>query len=64
MLATYTISSTPILEFGRKWTSKFLISQTTVTLNERPDHQNLYQNVELNGLYHKTKFERNQSVNV
>ena len=35
-----------------------------VALNERQRHANWYQNVELSGLYHHTKFERNQSVSV
>ena len=32
---------------------------TTVTLNEGQGNPNLYQNVELSGLYHHTMFERN-----
>ena len=44
-----------VLKFVRRWTLKFLIFYTIVTLNE---------NVELSGLYHHTKFERNRSVNV
>ena len=35
-----------------------------MTLNEGQSHPNWYENVELSGLYHHTKFERNQSVNV
>ena len=42
----------------------FLISYTTVTLHEGQRHPKWYQNVELSSLYHHTKFERNQSVNV
>ena len=33
-------------------------------LDEGPGHQNWHQNVELSGLHHHTKFERNWSVNV
>ena len=35
-----------------------------MTLNQGQGHPNWYQNVELSGLYHHTKFERNWSVNV
>ena len=38
------------------------ISHTIVTFNE--GHLNWYQNVELSGLYHHNKFERNQFVDV
>ena len=44
-------------------TPKFLISYISVTLNEVQGHPNRYQNVELRGLYHHTKLERNQSIN-
>ena len=37
-------------------------SQKTVTLNKSQGHQNWYQNVELSGTYHHTKFEKNRSV--
>ena len=39
-------------------------SHTTVTFDEDQSHPNLYQTVEVSGLYHHTKFERNQSANV
>ena len=42
----------------------FYISYTTPNLIEGQGHPNWYQNVELGGLYHHTKFERSQSVNV
>ena len=50
-------------KFARKWVWKFLISHTTVTLNE-DQLSKPYQNVEFSGLNHNTKFERNQPLNV
>ena len=52
------------VKVARKWTPKFLISQTTVILNESQGHPNWHQNVELCDLYDHTKFQRNRSVNV
>ena len=57
VLATYLI-----LKFARIWTCKFLICYATRTLNEGQGHPNSYQNVELSGFYHHTKFERNRQV--
>ena len=53
-----------MLKSARKWTTKFLISHTTVTLNEGQGHPNAYRNVELSDFYHHTRFEINRSVNV
>ena len=42
----------------------FIISYTPVTLNEGQGHTHWYQNIELSGLHHHTKFERNGYLNV
>ena len=39
-------STLNVIQFARKWTPKFLISHTTVTLNDGQGHRNYYQNVE------------------
>ena len=41
-----------------------MIVQTSFTLNKGHGHPNLYQNVELIGPYHHTKFEPHWPVNV
>ena len=56
VVATHWLSSKSMLQFARKWTLKFLISYTIVTLNEGQGHSNWY--VELSGPYHHIKFER------
>ena len=57
------ISAKSTAKFARKWVQKFLTSQWTVTLSEDQGHSNRYQNVELSGLLHPTKFKRNRFVN-
>ena len=42
---------------------QFSISHTHARLNESHGHLNWYQNLQLSGLYHHTKFERNQPIN-
>ena len=64
VVATYWISSKLTVKLPRKFRQEFLISHTTVTLNEGQGNQNWYQNVELSSLYHYTKFERNLSIDV
>ena len=52
------------LHFQENGHQSFWFLLKTVNLNEGKGHPNWYQNVDLSGLYHHTKFERNQSVNV
>ena len=42
-MAAYYISSKSVKKFVRKLKQKFMISHTTVTLNESEGHQNLHQ---------------------
>ena len=51
-----------IVEFQSKWAQKFLISETTMTLNDDQGHPNWYKNLEFRGLYHHIKFEVCKSV--
>ena len=64
VVATHHIASHLTAKFPRKWTPKFFISHTTVTLNDGQGHTNWYQNAEPSSLYHHTKFQRYRSVNV
>ena len=52
-----------IENFARKWMQKFLLSITTMTVNESQGHSNWYQAVQFGGVT-RPKFERNRSVNV
>ena len=64
IVATYWISLKLILKSVRKLTPRFLISHTTVTLNEGQGQLSWYKNGELHNLYHHAKFERNRSINI
>ena len=57
---TYWISCKSILKFARKWTQKILISCKNCDHKWWARSSNWYQNVEVSGIYHRHKFERNQ----
>ena len=48
----------------RKAEQRFLVSNTTVTLNEGQGYSNWYKTIQFSHVYHKSNSERNQSVNV
>ena len=63
-MAAYQIQSKLFEKFARKRVQKFLFSHTIATLNEAQGHSHWYQTVQVSGIYHHTKFERNRPVNV
>ena len=60
-MAAYQISSKLKDRFVR---NEFWLSHLTVTVNKDQSNLNWYQTIQLGDLYHHTKLESNQSINV
>ena len=60
----YYSGSQSAMKFARKCAHKFLLSHAPMTLNKGQGHSNWYQTMHLSGVYHQTKFEINQFVDV
>ena len=48
----------------QKIVQKFVLSLTTMTLNENQGHPNWYQTIQFISVSHQTTFERNCSANI